>query len=46
MYCSQETGTFFELFESVCAEDFCGILLKKIDKKKERQVTYVELMYT
>lgn len=27
---------FLELFEDLCAEEYCGIMLKKPDKKKER----------
>lgn len=32
----QETVTFFEAFEDLCSQTFCGILLKKVDRKKER----------
>lgn len=28
--------TFFEAFENTCSQAFCGILLKKVDRKKER----------
>lgn len=27
---------FLEHFEGVCTEEYCGIMLKKPDKKKER----------
>ena len=32
----QETISFFEAFENLCSQTFCGILLKKVDRKKER----------
>ena len=39
----QEVGYFFELFEDFCTEEYCGLLLKKLDKKKERYVTVVQM---
>ena len=32
----QETDVFFDQFEELCCQESVGILLKKIDKKKER----------
>ena len=32
----QNVADFFELFEKLCMEDYCGVMLKKLDKKKER----------
>jgi len=29
---------FFQLFDKLCSEDYCGLMLKKLDKKKERYV--------
>ena len=32
----QDVATFFEQFEDLCTEEYCGVMLRKLDKKKER----------
>ena len=29
---------FFQLFDKLCSEDYCGLMLKKLDKKRERYI--------
>eukprot|EP00731_Ephydatia_muelleri_P035885 Em0174g4a len=31
---------FLKQFEALCEEEFCGLMLKKLDKKKERQLLF------
>ena len=38
-------SAFSLLFEALCAEEYLGLLLKKLDRKKERCVCAL-LMYT
>ena len=32
----QDVSSFFQLFEALCSEEYCGFMLKKPDRKKER----------
>jgi hypothetical protein len=33
-------GEFLPLFEDMCGQEYCGVMLKRLDKKKERQLLY------
>lgn len=36
----KDVSSFFQLFEALCGEEYCGLMLKKADRKKERQLIF------
>lgn len=36
----KDVEDFLKQFEALCEEEFCGVMLKKLDKKKERQLLF------